>query len=139
MEHWERALLESDIPAVETITQSELESIIEECDTVPMTARVVPNASKYVAIMFAQGEDTAELYDLLDSDGWDALIDRLTDWDYGQETEDAAVVNGDIYDELPKYRGEQRVSRGEYTVIANWPYNYIALYRELPANWQPTI
>ena len=139
MENWERALLETDIPAAETITQSELESIIEECDTVPMTARVVPNASKYVAIMFAQGEATVELYDLLDSDGWDALIDRLTDWDYGRETEDAAVVNGDIYDELPKYWGEQRVSRGEYTVITNWPYNYIALYRELPANWQPTI
>ena len=97
------------------------------------------DAAKYVEVMFAQGDDASELFDLLDAYGWDALIDRLTDWDYGQETEDAAVVNGDIYDGLPKYRGEQRVVSGEYTVIADWPYNYIALYRELPANWQPTI
>ena len=95
-------------------------------------------ATKYVEIMFAQGDDASELFDLLDSYGWDALINRLTDWDYGQATEDAAVVNGDIYDGLPKYRGEQRVSSGEYTVVADWPYNYVALYRELPADWQPT-
>ena len=139
MENWERALLEHDTPDAETITQAELESIIDDCDTVPLTARVVPDAAKYVEIMFAQGDDASELFDLLDSHGWDALIDRLTDWDYGQETEDAAVVNGGIYDGLPKYRGEQRVSSGEYTVIADWPYNYVALYRELPAGWQPTI
>ena len=139
MEQWERALLESGIPAVETIKQSELESVIEECDTVPITARVVPDTPKYVMIVFMQGDDAAEMFDLLDAYGWDALIDRLSDWDCGRETEDAAVVNGDIYDDLPRYRGEQRVSSGEYTVIADWRYNYVALYRELPANWQPTI
>ena len=139
MENWERALLEHDTPDAETITQAELESIIEDCDIVPLTARVVPDAAKYVEIMFAQGDDASELFDLLDSHGWDALIDRLIDWDYGQETEDAAVVNGDIYDGLPKYRGEQRVSSGEYTAVVDWPYNYVALYRELPASWQPTI
>ena len=97
------------------------------------------DAAKYVEIMFAQGDDASELFDLLDSYGWDALIDRLADWDYGQATEEAAVVNGDIYDGLPKNWGEQRVSRGEYTAIADWPYNYVALYRKLPAGWQPTI
>ena len=45
MEQWERALLESDIPAVETITQSEFESVIEECDTVPLAVRVVPDVA----------------------------------------------------------------------------------------------
>lgn len=98
-----------------------------------------PDAPKYVMIVFMQGEDADEMFDLLDADGWDALIDRLSDWDYGQETEDAAVVNGDIYDGLPQYRGEQRVVSGEYTAVVDWPYNYIALYRELPAGWQPTI
>ena len=139
MEHWERALLESGIPAVETITQSEFESVIEECDTVPITARVVPDASRYVMIMFAQGDDATELHDLLDGYGWDALIDRLSDWDYGQETEDAAIINGDIYDGLPDYWGEQSASRGAYTAVINWHYNYVALYRELPATWQPII
>ena len=139
MKEWERALLEHDTPDAETITQSELESVIEECDTVPITARVVPDAAQYVMIVFAQGDDASELFDLLDSHGWDALIDRLTDWDYGQATEDAAAVNGGIYDGLPKYWGEQCVSSGEYTAVINRHYNYIALYRELPADWQPTI
>ena len=139
MGNWERALLEHDTPDAQIITQSELESIIEDCDTVPLSVRVVPDAPKYVMIVFMQGDDAAEMFDLLDAYGWDALIDRLTDWDYGQETEDAAAVNDEIYDGLPKYRGEQRVSSGEYTVVADWPYNYVALYRELPAGWQPTI
>ena len=111
MGNWERALLEHD----------------------------THDAAKYVEIMFAQGDDASELFDLLDSHGWDALIDRLTDWDYGKEPEDADVVNGYIHDKLPKYRGVQCVSRGKYTAVVNWPYNYIALYRELPDDWQPTI
>ena len=97
------------------------------------------DAAKYVEIMFAQGDDASELLDLLDSDGWDALIDRLTDWDFGQETEDAAVVNDGIYDELPDYWGEHLASSGDYTAVVNWHYSYVALYRELPADWEPTI
>ena len=143
MKEWERALLEHDTPDAETITQSELESVIEECDTVPTTARVVPDKgrdmSKYLEVVFMQGDDASELFDLLDSHGWDALIDRLTDWDYGQKTEDAAVINGFIYDGLPPYQSDQRFSRGKYIAVVNWPYNYIALYRELPDDWQPTI
>ena len=46
MKNWERVLLECQVPAVETITQSELESVIDECDTVPITARVVPDTSR---------------------------------------------------------------------------------------------
>lgn len=95
--------------------------------------------SKYLEVVFMQGDDAFELFDLLDSHGWDALIDRLTDWDYWQKTEDAAVINGFIYDGLHPYRCDQLFSRGEYTAIVNWPYNYVALYRELPADWQPTI
>ena len=45
MENWEIALMETGIQAVETITQSELESIIEDCDTVPVNVRVVPDAT----------------------------------------------------------------------------------------------
>ena len=42
MENWELALMaEAGTTAVETITQSELESVIEECDTVPLAVRVV--------------------------------------------------------------------------------------------------
>lgn len=47
MENWELALMaEATTTAVETITQSEFESVIEECDTVPLAVRVVPDANK---------------------------------------------------------------------------------------------
>ena len=46
MENWELALMETGIQAVETITQSELESIIEDCDTVPVNVRVVPDVAE---------------------------------------------------------------------------------------------
>ena len=126
-------MAEAGTTAVETITQSELESVIEECDTTPLAVRVVPDASRYVMIVFAQGDDATELHALLDVYGWDALIERLSDWDHGQEAEDDAV----IYDELPDYGGEQSASVGAYTAIVRWhynyDYNYVALYRELPA------
>ena len=44
MENWELALMaEAGTTAVETITQSELELVIEECDTVPLDVHVVPD------------------------------------------------------------------------------------------------
>ena len=46
MENWELALMaEAGTTAVETITQSEFESVIDECDTVPLAVRVVPDVA----------------------------------------------------------------------------------------------
>ena len=90
-------------------------------------------ATKYLEIMFAQGDDASELFDILGSYGWDALIDRLIDQDYGLATDDAAVVNGFIYDGLHSYRSDQCFLRGEYLAAVNWTYHYVALYREMPA------
>ena len=46
MENWELALMaEAGTTAVETITQSELESVIDECDTYPLAVRVVPDVA----------------------------------------------------------------------------------------------
>ena len=41
MENWERALMESDNPAVEVITRSEFERVVDECDVVPLNVVVV--------------------------------------------------------------------------------------------------
>ena len=46
MANWELALMEeAGTTAVETITQSEFESVVEECDTYPLTVRVVSDVA----------------------------------------------------------------------------------------------
>ena len=41
----EEIMAEAGTTAVETITQSEFELVIEECDTVPLTVRVVSDVA----------------------------------------------------------------------------------------------
>ena len=97
--------------------------------------------SKYVLITFMQDEEAEEVLAMADKYGRDAAAQYLTDWDFGQETEDAAVVNDDIYGELPspRYPGFATTHAGGYTLVTDDHYSWVALYRELPADWQPTI
>lgn len=64
-----------------------------------------PNAvgsiRQWVNIVFLQGEEADQVIDLISRDGPAAGIEHLKQWDYGQETTDAALENGYVYDTPP--------------------------------------
>lgn len=86
---------------------------------------------RWISVVFLQGEEADEVLDLIERDGAAAAIDHLKGWDYGQETTQAALENGYVYDEPPT-GALDRVVTGEdgYTLTYNPFAGHVSLLRE---------
>ncbi|MFC7620661.1 hypothetical protein [Microlunatus sp. GCM10028923] len=84
---------------------------------------------RWVSVVFLHGEEADEILDRINRDGDAATIDYLTAWDYGDETTDAALANGHVYD-YPETFGSDRQARvGDYALTYNYLHAHVALYR----------
>lgn len=90
---------------------------------------------RWVGVVFLQGDEATEVLDRIDQDGVAAAIDYLAGWDYGDETTETAMVNGDVHDTPPAYAGDRQVDAGGYVLTYNPRAGHAALYRrhEIPA------
>lgn len=84
---------------------------------------------RWIGVVFLQGEDANQVLDLIDQNGVEAGIEHLSGWDYGQETTDAAMVNGDVHDAAPVYPGDRQAETGDYVMTYNDLAGHVALYR----------
>lgn len=57
--------------------------------------------SRWVSVVFLQGQDADEVLTIIDRDGTDAAIEHLAGFDMGEETTQAAFVNGYVYNTIP--------------------------------------
>ena len=95
----------------------------------PAIEEVVP--SRWINVVFLQGEDADEVLDLIDRDGTAAALEHLAGYDYGDETTQAALENGYVYDKPPTGPLD-RVITGEdgYTLTYNPFAGHVSLLRE---------
>ena len=70
-----------------------------------------------------------DVLDLIDREGAEAGIEHLSGWDYGSETTDAAMENGDVHDRAPVYAGDRQAETGDYAMTYNPQDGHVALYR----------
>lgn len=91
---------------------------------------------RWVGVVFLHGEDADRVLDLIDRDGVEAGIEHLSGWDYGDETTDAALENGDVHDHAPVYAGDRQAETGDYAMSYNPQAGHVALYRRhlIPAD-----
>ncbi|GAB3062534.1 MULTISPECIES: hypothetical protein [Micrococcales] len=86
---------------------------------------------RWLNVAFLQGEETDAVLDLIDSDGAEAAIGRLSGYDYGEETTQAALENGYVYDDQPPTGSTDRtVQDGGYALTYNHALGHVGLYRE---------
>lgn len=93
---------------------------------------------RYISVVFLQGEDADRALQMMDELGHIDAIDHLSGWDYGDETTQAALSNGYVYDAPPVAQLDHVVSSGEYTLIANPTYRYVSLLRTYHPAPDPT-
>lgn len=86
--------------------------------------------ARWVGIVFLQGQDADEVLAIIDRDGTDAAIEHLAGFDMGEETTQAALVNGYVYDEPPTGPLDRVATRGEYTLAYN--HDHVSLLRAHP-------
>lgn len=63
--------------------------------------RRTSEAPRWLSVVFLQGEEADAVLDLIDQQGTDAAIEHLADFDHGEETTQAALENGYVYDTPP--------------------------------------
>ena len=68
-------------------------------------------AERWVSVVFLQGADAEQALELIDRSRGASAISHLTHWDFGDETTEAALVNGYVYDGIPTCPTD-RVDRG---------------------------
>ena len=87
---------------------------------------------RWVGIVFLQGQDADEVLAIIDRDGTDAAIEHLTGFDMGEETTQAALVNGYVYDEPPTGPLDRVVEQGGYLLTYNHDHGHVSLLRTHP-------
>ena len=103
----------------------------------PPAPAAVPR--RWVSVVFLQGTEADDVLDLVDRDGPDAAIAHLAGWDYGDETTDAAMVNGYVYDTPPTGALDQTATAGAYVLTYNHSLGHVGLLRELTTPPDPAL
>jgi hypothetical protein len=88
--------------------------------------------SRWVGIVFLQGQDAEEVLAIIDRDGTEAAIEHLAGFDMGNETTQAALVNGYVYDTIPTGPFDRTATQGEYTLTYNHDHGHVSLLRTHP-------
>lgn len=86
--------------------------------------------ARWVGIVFLQGQDADEVLAIIDRDGADAAIEHLAGFDMGEETTQAALVNGYVYDTIPTGPLDRAATHGEYTLTYNHDHGHVSLLRK---------
>jgi hypothetical protein len=94
---------------------------------------------RWISVVFLQGSEADEVLDLIDRDGTDAAIEHLAGHDYGEETTQAALENGYVYDEPPTGVLDKVATRGAYTLTYNPFLGHVSLLREHDAQPTPAL
>ena len=88
--------------------------------------------ARWVGIVFLQGQDADEVLTIIDRDGTDVAIEHLAGFDMGEETTQAALVNGYVYDTIPTGPLDRTTTEGVYTLTYNHDHGHVSLLRAHP-------
>ncbi|MCI1659689.1 MAG: hypothetical protein LKK45_02650 [Bifidobacterium psychraerophilum] len=98
---------------------------------------------QWVTVVFLQGEEADQVLDIIQTRGVDAAVEHLARWDYGAETDSAAIINRDVHDAIPAGVLDRTAESGPYTLTYNPFMGHVALHRhphtseETPPEPQP--
>lgn len=85
---------------------------------------------RYVSVVFLQDEHADQALRMLREEGPAATVNHLAGRDNGDETTQAALSNGYVYDALPLAQFDELHLAGQYTMIINPAYRYVSLLRD---------
>ena len=90
-----------------------------------------PIERRWMSVVFMQGEEADAVLDVIDRNGPEAAINHLSQWDHGDETRDAALVNGYVYDEIPQSATDRAIRSDAfgYALTYNHHFGYVSLLR----------
>ena len=133
---YEHAYLDADELAMVSAELEETAFTAPASGATPEAASASASPQRWVSIVFQQGEDADHALELLHEHGPEAVIEHLSQWDYGKETELAARVNGHEYAAPPADAAGREHLQGDYHLSWNHALGHVALTRRLPETEQ---
>ena len=99
------------------------------------------SASRWINVIFLQGDDADEVLGMIDRNGPVRTIEYLKRWDYGDETTDAALANGYVYDSIPAGPTDPTFddTGSPYALTYSAPHGYVSLLRQYSAEVEVDI
>ncbi len=94
---------------------------------------------RWLSIVFLQGEEADPVMKIIDRQGTDAAIEFLAGWDVGDETVDAALENGYVYDAPPQTPADRVATRDVYALTYSPDLGYVGLTRQIDALPDPAL
>ena len=97
--------------------------------------------SRWISVTFLQGDEADELLAMIDNDGATAAIEYLQHWDFGEETTDAALENGYVYDRIPAGSTDRTIEGdgSTYALTYSTTFGYVSLLRRHPVDSESEI
>lgn len=95
--------------------------------------------SRWISVAFLQGEDADTVLDLIDRAGTDAAIEHLSGYDFGEETTQAALINGYVYETPPVGALDRTATSNTYALTYNPFLGHVSLLREHTAALDPEL
>jgi hypothetical protein len=117
-------------------------TVFAEFDPEPLDAEHAPRAeaaARWISVVFLDGSEADEVLDLIRREGTDAAIEHLAGHDYGEETTQAALENGYVYDTPPSGVLDRTATRDAYTLTYNPFLGHVSLLREHDALPDPVL
>ncbi|WRS29177.1 hypothetical protein U6G28_06460 [Actinomycetaceae bacterium MB13-C1-2] len=96
-----------------------------------MSTNDVPATGSWVGVVFFQGEDADRVLDYINKHGTQGAVEYLSNWDYGDETTNAATANGEIHLDISGGMLDHTVEHGSYVLSHNPHLGHVALYRRI--------
>ena len=92
--------------------------------------RVDPS-TRWISVIFLQGEEAEDLLSLIDHEGPISAIYQLREFDHGDETLEAALVNGYVYDAVPAGSTDHTIEPygSPYALTYSDTFGYVSLLR----------
>lgn len=94
---------------------------------------------RWVSVVFLQGDEADKVLDIIDHDGADAAIEHLAGYDFGDETTQAALENGYVYDQPPTGALDRTATSDVYTLTYSPFLGHVSLLRTHDAVPDPAL
>lgn len=128
-----RAAADALVAAAEQIDHAEsfLDTALQQVSRIAWQSEPGPQeASRYVNIVFLQGEEADRIIDTIQRETSEAAMGILAGFDYGDETIEAALENGYVYDSVPVGSLDRTTEHDVYTMVYNPFMSHVGLYRK---------
>ncbi|WP_194291315.1 hypothetical protein [Cumulibacter manganitolerans] len=108
-------------------------TVFAEFDPASLDVEQAPHseaAPRWISVVFLDGSEADEVLDLIRREGADAAIERLAGFDFGEETTQAALENGYVYDAPPAGKLDRTATSEVYSLTYNPFMGHVSLLRE---------